>query len=98
MSSTAFADLVEGLRQVSADIAQELRNPLNRRSMILEEAASTPGRGIQNLLPTRGAGWAPPRARHRRSALRDIDAGRQRSGCPDFRVVAVDRMRASSHR
>jgi signal transduction histidine kinase len=40
-----LAALVDGMRQVSADIAHELKTPLNRLQMILEAAADKTARG-----------------------------------------------------
>ena len=38
--------LVEGMRQVSADIAHDLKTPLNRLSMIIEQAAARHAKGL----------------------------------------------------
>ncbi len=40
-----LASLVDGMRQVSADIAHDLKTPLNRLQMILESAADKTARG-----------------------------------------------------
>lgn len=40
-----LSGLVEGMRQVSSDIAHELKTPLNRMKMILEEISNTDHRG-----------------------------------------------------
>ncbi|CAN7588756.1 HAMP domain-containing sensor histidine kinase [Rhizobium sp. LjRoot98] len=45
-----LSSLVEGVRQVSADIAHELKTPLNRLAMILEEAAGKDGKRVQTLI------------------------------------------------
>lgn len=41
-----LAGLVEGMRQVSADIAHELKTPLNRLKMTIEEAANRSEKGL----------------------------------------------------
>ncbi len=41
-----LSHLVEGLRQVSADIAHDLKTPLNRLSMIIEKAAKRHAKGL----------------------------------------------------
>lgn len=40
-----LSGLVDGMRQVSSDIAHELKTPLNRLKIILEDASETEGRG-----------------------------------------------------